>query len=111
LSGALYAHFTGFISPQDFLPILTFQIYAMVIIGGVGRHAGAVLGAFVVWEIWSVSGILIGSALPSGWQDRVGALRVVLIALCLLLVLLMRPSGLMGAKRVQLSLRARRQAR
>lgn len=111
LSGALYAHFTGFISPQDFLPILTFQIYAMVIVGGVGRHIGAVIGAFVVWEIWSISGILLGSALPASWQDRAGALRVVLIALCLLLVLLMRPSGLMGAKTVQLPLRLKRQAR
>ncbi len=99
LSGALYAHFTGFISPQDFLPILTFQIYAMMIVGGVGRHAGAVLGAFVVWEIWSTSSILLGSSLPASWQDRVGALRVVLIALCLLAMLLMRPSGLLGQRR------------
>lgn len=98
LSGALYAHFTGFISPQDFLPILTFQIYAMMIVGGVGRHAGAVLGTFVVWEIWSTSSILLGSSLPASWQDRVGALRIVLIALCLLAVLLMRPSGLLGQR-------------
>ena len=111
LSGALYAHFTGFISPQDFLPILTFQIYAMVIIGGVGRHAGAVLGAFVVWEIWSTSGILLSSVLPAGWQDRAGALRVVLIALFLLLVLLMRPSGLMGEQTAQIALRPKPQAR
>ncbi len=111
LSGALYAHFTGFISPQDFLPILTFQIYAMVIVGGTGRHVGAVVGAFVVWEIWSASGILLGSALPADWQNRVGALRVVLIALCLLLVLLMRPSGLMGERAALPRLGSRSHAR
>ncbi len=96
LSGALYAHFVGFISPLDFVPILTFQIYAMVIIGGVGRHAGAVLGAFVVWETWSVSGMLLASVLPPEWQASAGAVRVVVIALCLLVILLARPTGILG---------------
>jgi len=31
LAGALYVSFIGFVSPFDFLPILTFQIWAMVI--------------------------------------------------------------------------------
>ncbi len=96
LAGALYAHFTGFISPQDFLPILTFQIYAMVIIGGTGRHAGSVLGAAIVWILWTASGVLLASALPATLQGKAGALRVVLIALVLLLVILWRPAGLVG---------------
>ncbi|MFN5178626.1 SAM-dependent methyltransferase, partial [Limnohabitans sp.] len=49
LGGAVYAHFVGSIAPEDFLPILTFQIWAMLIVGGAGNHRGAVLGAFVVW--------------------------------------------------------------
>jgi branched-chain amino acid transport system permease protein len=96
LSGALYAHFVGFISPLDFVPILTFQIYAMVIIGGVGRHAGAVLGTFVVWETWSVSGMLLALILPPEWQASAGSLRVVVIALFLLVILLARPTGILG---------------
>ncbi len=80
LSGALYAHFTGFISPQDFLPILTFQLYAMVIVGGAGSHLGAVIGAVLVWSLWSSSGILLASALPATLQGKAGAIRVVLIA-------------------------------
>ena len=34
LSGALYAGFVGTTSPSEFLPILTFQIWAMLIVGG-----------------------------------------------------------------------------
>ena len=34
LGGAVYAHFVGYIAPEDFLPILTFQIWAMLIVGG-----------------------------------------------------------------------------
>ena len=47
LAGALYVTFIGFVSPFDFLPILTFQIWAMVIVGGSGNnrgHGGVVVG-------------------------------------------------------------------
>ena len=47
LSGGLYATFYAFISPQDILPILTFQIWAMLIVGGAGNNKGAVAGAFL----------------------------------------------------------------
>ena len=36
LSGALYAGFVGTTSPTEFLPIMTFQIWAMLIVGGSG---------------------------------------------------------------------------
>lgn len=94
VSGALYAHFVGFISPHDFLPILTFQIYAMVIIGGTGSYLGCMLGALIVWVLWSASGAVLGSLLPIDWQDKAGAARIVLIALILLATLRLRPGGL-----------------
>src|SRR6266850_824911 len=34
LAGALYVSFIGFVSPFDFLPIVTFQVWAMLIVGG-----------------------------------------------------------------------------
>ena len=94
LAGGLYAHSTGFISPQDFLPVFTFQLYAMVIIGGSGRHAGALLGALVVWAVWSGSGQVLGGVLPAAWQAKAGGLRVMLIATALLAMLRWRPEGL-----------------
>ena len=53
LGGALLAHFVGYIAPEDFLPILTFQMWAMLIVGGAGNNRGAVLGALVVWGFWA----------------------------------------------------------
>ena len=35
LAGALYVSFIGFVSPFDFLPIVTFQVWAMLIVGAV----------------------------------------------------------------------------
>jgi branched-chain amino acid transport system permease protein len=95
LSGGLYAHNAGFISPQDFLPILTFQLYAMVIVGGLGRHAGALVGTVVVWVLWSGSGQLLAGALSPGEQNKAGAIRVIVISSVLLAILLLRPAGLL----------------
>ena len=95
LAGGLYAHNAGFISPQDFLPILTFQLYAMVIVGGIGRHAGTVVGTFAVWLLWSASGQVLASLLPPAAQNKAGAIRVIVIATVLLAVLLLRPAGLL----------------
>ncbi len=98
LAGGLYAHFIGFVSPQDFLPVLTFQIYAMVIVGGTGRHAGAVLGAALVWLLWSGTGFLLADLMPAGLQSQAASLRVMLIAAVLLGCLLLRPEGLIGRR-------------
>ena len=49
LAGALYVSFVGFVSPFDFSPILTFQIWTMLIVGGSGNNKGALLGAVIVW--------------------------------------------------------------
>jgi branched-chain amino acid transport system permease protein len=98
LGGALYAHFVGYIAPEDFLPILTFQVWAMLIVGGSGRNAGAVLGAVLVWAIWSASGNLIREILPPAEQARGAALQVVLIGVLIAAILVLRPRGVLGEK-------------
>lgn len=100
LAGALYAHFVGFVAPEDFLPILTFQIWVMLIIGGSGNNRGAILGAYVVWAIWSVSGGVLREIIPQAEQARAAALQVVLIGVMLAAILLLRPRGLIGEERV-----------
>jgi branched-chain amino acid transport system permease protein len=98
LGGALYAHFVGYIAPEDFLPVLTFQVWAMLIVGGSGNNLGAILGAVIVWAIWSVSGGLIREILPASEQARGAALQVVLIGVLIAAVLLLRPRGLLGER-------------
>lgn len=99
LSGALYAGFVGTTSPSEFLPILTFQIWAMLIVGGSGNNRGAIAGTFVVWGLWTLSGAFIGLLLPPQWQAQGGALQSILVGLVLVLTLLLRPQGLLGAYR------------
>lgn len=99
LSGALYAGFIGTTSPTEFLPILTFQIWAMLIVGGSGSNAGSIAGSFVIWGLWTLSGAAIVSVLPPQWQAQGGALQSIVVGLVLVLTLLLRPQGLLGPKR------------
>ncbi|MCO5100334.1 MAG: branched-chain amino acid ABC transporter permease [Burkholderiaceae bacterium] len=96
LGGALYASFIGFVSPQDFLPVLTFQIWTMLIVGGSGNNKGAVLGALVMWAVWTLSGTAAQLVLPADLQVKGGAAQVILIGLVLMITLVFRPRGLIG---------------
>ena len=64
LAGAMQGHFIGFIAPENYLSALTFQVWAMLIIGGSGNNRGAILGALVVWGFWTLSGALFAAIVP-----------------------------------------------
>ncbi|AXV17919.1 branched-chain amino acid ABC transporter permease (plasmid) [Neorhizobium sp. SOG26] len=96
LAGGLYVGFIGYVSPMDFLPILTFQIWAMLIVGGSGNNRGAIVGAVGVWALWTMSGFAISRLLPVEYQSQGGAIQVIIIGLLIVLTLLFRPRGLIG---------------
>lgn len=96
LAGGLYAHLFSFISPEAFDPMLaTFLVWVMLIAGGSGNNKGALLGALVIWGIWSGTQIVTGY-LPAELATRAGALRIVLIGVLLLVILVSRPEGLLS---------------
>ncbi|PWJ92419.1 amino acid/amide ABC transporter membrane protein 2 (HAAT family) [Mesorhizobium loti] len=96
LAGALQAHFTGFIAPDNYLPILTFQVWVMLIVGGSGSNLGAVIGSILVWAIWAGSGTLTSILFPPEQQARAAALQIAAIGVMLCVILLIRPNGLFG---------------
>jgi branched-chain amino acid transport system permease protein len=96
LAGALGAHLIGFIAPDNFEAVLTFQIWAMLIVGGSGNNRGALLGALVVSGIWSLSGLATSALFPPEDQARAAALRLVVIGVLLAATLVLRPRGLLG---------------
>ena len=72
LAGAVQAHFIGFIAPDNYVPMLTFQVWAMLIVGGSGNNRGAILGAVLVWAVWAASAALISAVVP---PEAAGARR------------------------------------
>jgi len=99
LSGAMYASFMRFISPQDFMPIFTIQVYVMLIAGGKGNNFGAILGALVIWGLWSASDSLIALLVTPDFQTQAAALRLIIIGLVLILMLIYRPAGILPEKK------------
>lgn len=96
LAGAAQAHFIGFIAPDNYMPVLTFQVWAMLIVGGSGNNRGAIAGAILVWGLWALTAAAVSSFVPPEEQARAAALQIVAIGLGLCLMLLLRPRGLFG---------------
>jgi branched-chain amino acid transport system permease protein len=80
--------------------MLTFQVWAMLIVGGSGNNRGAILGAVLVWGIWAASAATVSGLFPSGQQARAAALQIVMIGLALCAILLLRPRGILGEERI-----------
>ncbi|AGM40545.1 inner-membrane translocator [Spiribacter salinus M19-40] len=99
LGGGLYAHFVGFISPEAFRPLYgTFLVWVMLIAGGSGNNRGALLGALVVWIIWSSTEVL-ADLMPTALIGSESAFRIFLIGVLLQIILVSRPQGLLPEKR------------
>ncbi len=99
LGGSFYAHYVKYISPDTFNPLMgTFLIWVMVMAGGSGNNRGVILGAVVIWYLWSFSEDLVLRLLPSSLGTKAGDLRVILIGLVLQAILLKRPQGLLPEK-------------
>ncbi|MCM2398019.1 branched-chain amino acid ABC transporter permease [Rhizobium sp. S95] len=99
LAGAVQGHFIGFIAPDNYLPILTFQVWAMLIVGGSGSNRGAILGAILVWGLWALSAAAVSAVVPPEQQARAASLQIVAIGIGLCLILLLRPRGILGEGR------------
>ena len=99
LAGAVQAHFIGFVAPDNYLPTLTFQVWAMLMVGGSGSNRGAVAGAFTVWAIWVGAGALTSLVVPGAWQARTASLQIAAIGALLCLILVWRPQGFFGGRR------------
>ena len=95
------------IVPGSFSPIPTFYAYAALILGGVARIWGPVVGSMIFWALlsftagpdqrgWSPTNT---SRAASSTPTRPGNVRFVLVGLGLMLLLIFRPQGIFGDRR------------
>ncbi len=99
LGGALTAHYLKFIDPNAADPLTaTFLVWVMLICGGSANNKGAILGAMLIWTIWSATELLT-SRLPDELAIRTAYVRVFLIGLLLQIVLQRFPNGILPEKR------------
>jgi branched-chain amino acid transport system permease protein len=100
VGGALYAHYTKAISPDVFTPLYgTFIIWVMLMAGGSGNNKGAILGAFVIWFIWTIGAKGLTDLLPYTLKARAPYIRYLIIGILLEFILIYRPQGLIGEEK------------
>jgi branched-chain amino acid transport system permease protein len=92
LGGALYAHWIGFISPEQFGLMFSFELLMLVFIGGARHLSGALWGALVIVSLPQVIALL-RDVLPGQWSRSAG-LETVLFGAVIVAVVLLRPQGL-----------------
>jgi len=95
VSGAMFAGFQGFVSPESFSLMESVMIVAMVVLGGLGHLPGVILGAVLLSALPEVLRYVAGplQALTDGRLDA-AILRQLLIALAMIVVMLLRPRGI-----------------
>ena len=81
IAGVLYAHLTGYISPDSFTANESNFILWAAIIGGLGTQLGPIIGGFVI--------VVFPEALRA-----LGSLRLVIFGVILMLVIIYYPKGM-----------------
>ena len=108
VAGALFGHSLGVLNPNSFYLGVTFITLAMLVVGGIGSLTGAVTGVLVLsilieFLVRMERGLDVGEttfALPTGAQE-------ILIGIVMILVLILRPSGLTGGRELRLRIGGR----
>jgi branched-chain amino acid transport system permease protein len=90
VAGGLFAHYLSYINPSSFGFMKSVEIVIMVVLGGMGSVSGSVLAAFFL--------TLLPEALRPLQEVTHVDLRMVIYSLLLILMMLLRPKGLLGRR-------------
>ncbi|HKV88090.1 MAG TPA: ABC transporter ATP-binding protein [Candidatus Dormibacteraeota bacterium] len=116
-AGAFYGAKLSLVSPDNFTFIVSITILSMVVLGGMGNVAGAMIGALVLYWVlyyflpaapqaasgWAQSLGLnwLNDSVPNGWPglaEFINRLKFILFGLILVSTMLLRPQGLLPSR-------------
>jgi len=99
ISGALFAHYMAFISPDMFFPSLTFSIWTMMVIGGSANNLGVIAGTFLI-QFLERGTRFIKDFVDIGIEPS--NLRIIIIGVLLILFILYKPDGIIKERKRRL---------
>jgi len=112
LGGVFYAYLVAYVDPGDLEPINTFYVWIAVILGGSGSNRGAMFGGFVVVAIREgtrFASDILPARLPADVPVLVdvygaivsdfGSTRLLIVGLLIVLVMRLRPEGVLPPQR------------
>ena len=92
IAGGLFAHELQFINPRSFTILKSTDMLVMVYLGGIGSLGGSILGATVFTVVMEgLRSVLQQIGISQEW-------RLVVAPLMLILLMIYRPSGIMGLR-------------
>lgn len=91
LAGGLFSHYFSIAHPSSFTFLNSYNYLTMVVLGGLGSMTGSITGAALI--------TLLTAALADYPE-----VRMIIYALCLILLMLFRPQGLFGKEEASLLL-------
>ena len=98
LGGALFAQYIGFIEPYMFMPMVTFTVWIMVLLGGPANNWGTLLGAALV-ELFERGTKIIKDYLVLPIDPN--NLQYILLGILIIFILLYRPGGIFKERPVK----------
>jgi branched-chain amino acid transport system permease protein len=94
LAGAIYGHYTSYVAPDIYQPLITIYVFLAVTAGGVGRPAGAFLGAYLLIGFLELTRFM-AEVVPGVSPVQAAATREIMVGLALILLLRLKPEGLL----------------
>jgi branched-chain amino acid transport system permease protein len=94
ISGFFLALNLRFVVPDEFLPIVTFIGYAVLVLGGLATYWGVAVGSIILFTLLEGLRFL---ELPLS-ETRISALRFMIVGLILILLMAFRPQGMFGKR-------------
>ncbi|MGT2929149.1 branched-chain amino acid ABC transporter permease [Streptococcus dentasini] len=90
IAGSLYVSYIGTIVPKDFQLMKSIDYLIVAVLGGLGSITGTI-----------IAGVVLG--ILNMFLQNVSELRMIIYSIALILVMIFRPSGLLGTKEFTLS--------
>lgn len=98
MAGSLWTHSVGAVHVGQFVPIVTFQVWLAMLLGGAGNNLGVIVGAFVLIAFRESTRFLSDipglSSFTTANPTFIPSLRFVVIGLLLILVIRLYPDGI-----------------
>ncbi len=92
VAGGLFAHFMMYLNPTMFMFLKSFEVVAMVVLGGLGSISGSIVAAIILTFL--PEGLrLVKDYMPGGKDPR-----MVIYSLMLITLMLTRPQGILGRR-------------
>ena len=98
LSGVLLAFNYGSLETTVFIPLLTFYVWAIMILGGVGSLTGPIFGSIIFWVIIGETNGIAQLIFENANGQQLAGVRFLLVGVLIMFLMIFRPSGLLGKK-------------